>query len=58
MLGAFLIGYFGKNIKFLSKKTTTTKGNKDNEKENRQRIKPLGIIKTMDRSGNTIKNKE
>jgi hypothetical protein len=58
MLGSFLIGYFGRNIKFPSKKTDSTKDSKGEKKENQQRLKPLGVIKTMDRSGNTIKNKE
>ena len=33
MLGSFLIGYFGRNIKFPSKKTDSTKDSKGEKKK-------------------------
>ncbi len=55
MLGAFFIGYFAQYFKL---KKRETKVKKDSPEEVVERIKPLGVIKTMDRSGNKVENKE
>jgi len=52
MLGAFLIGYFAKsfNVDFSSKKTK----DQPKKQETITRIKPLGVIKTRERSGSQV----
>ena len=52
MLGSFLIGYFAKDLKLPAKKITETKENSKDQQEKkdeeeRVRLKPLGVIKTI-----------
>ena len=54
MLGSFLIGYYAD---FFKLKQGATKTQKDSPKEVAERIKPLGVIKTMERSGNQVEKK-
>jgi len=50
MLGAFLIGYFAKSFDFSSKKTK----DQPQKQETITHTKPLGVIKTRERSGSQV----